>query len=224
MAKRLSRTSMVVLVCFVSAIAISAEKAISERKVVAAKSAKRQKSASVAVEAYLVQVSAKALREAGVSVIPSKPEEAISIPKLLSCMTTGKDKGTLISSTRVVVRDNEEAKSTITNTHNLKMPDTTRTKKGPEESYTIHKYQSETRTTVTIHVADDGLLRIQLSFDHNGLTFDMADKIKEGMQPDLVEYRLDEVFDIKEGRSVIVGSEQNGDTGLFLVVRAEILK
>jgi hypothetical protein len=215
---------MVVLVCFVSAIAISADKANSGGKVVAVKSAKPQKSASVAVEAYLVQVSAKALREAGVSIIPSKPEEAISIPKLLSCMTAGKDKGTLISSTRVVVRDNEEATSTIQNTHNLKLPATTRTKKGPEESYIIQKYQSETRTTVTIHVADDGLLRIQLSFDHSGLMFDMADKVKEGVPPDLVEYRLDEVFDIKEGRSVIVGSEQNGDGGLFLVVRAEILK
>jgi len=224
MAKRLSMTSIIVLVCFVSAIAISAEKAISERKVVAVERAKPQKLASVAVEVYLVQVSAKALREAGVSVIPSKSEETISIPKLLSCMTAGKDKGTLISSTRVVVRDNEEAKSTITNTHNLKLPATTRTKKGPEESYTIHKYQSETRTTVTIHVADDGLLRMQLSFSHNGLRFDMADRVKEGMPPDLVYYQLNEVFDIKEGRSVVVGSEQSGDTGLFLVVRAEILK
>jgi hypothetical protein len=224
MAKRLSRTSMVVLVCFVSAIAISADKANIGGKVVAAESAKPQKLASVAVEAYLVQVSAKALREAGVSVIPSKPEEAISIPKLLLCMTAGKDKGALISSTRVIVRDNEEAKSTITNTHNLRLPATTRTKKGSEESYTIQRYNSGTTTTVTIHVADDGLLRIQLSFDHNGLTFDMADKVKEGMPPDLVEYRLDEVFDIKEGQSVIVGSEQSGDTGLFLVVRAEIVK
>ena len=224
MAKRLSRASIIVLVCFVSVFAISAEKANSSGKVVAAKSAKPQKLASVAVEAYLVQVSAKALREAGVSVIPSKSEEAISITKLLSCMTAGKDKGVLISSTRVVVKDNEEAKSTITNTHNLRLPATTRTKKGPEESYKIQKYQSETRTTVTIHVADDGLLRIQLSFDHSGLTFDMADKIKEDMPPDLVEYRLDEIFEIKEGRSVIVGSEQSGDKGLFLVVRAEILK
>ncbi len=224
MAKRLSKASIVVLVCFVSAIAISAEKANSIGKVVVIKSAKPKKLASVAVEAYLVQVSAKALCEAGVSVIPSKPEEAISIPKLLSCMTAGRDKGTLISSTRVVTRDNEEAKSTITNTLNLKLPATTRTKKGPEESYKIQQYQSETRTTVTIHVADDGLLRMQLSFNHSGLTFDMADKVKEGMPPDLVEYRLDEIFDIKEGRSVIVGSEQSGDTGLFLVVRAEILK
>jgi hypothetical protein len=224
MAKRLSRTSMVVLVCFVSAIAISAKKANSSGKVVAAKSAKPQQLASVALEAYLVQVPARALREVGVSIIPSKPEEAISTPKLLSCMTTGKDKGALISSTRVVVRDSEEAKSTITNTHNLRLPATTGTKKGSEESYRIQKYQSETRTTVVIHVADDGLLRIQLSFNHNGLTFDMADQIKEGMPPDLVEYRLDEVFDIKEGRSVVVGSEQSGDTGLFLVVRAEILK
>ena len=224
MAKRLSKASIVVLVCLVSAIAISAEQAGSSGKVAASKGTKPQKLASVAVEAYLVQVPAKALREAGVSIIPSKPEEAISTSKLLSCMTTDKNKGALISSTRVVVRDGEQAKSTITNTHNLRLPATTRTKKGLEESYAIHKYQSETRTTVTIHVADDGLLRIQLSFDHNGLKFDMADKVKEGMPPDLVEYRLDEVFDIKEGRSVIVGSEQNGDTGLFLVVRAEILK
>jgi hypothetical protein len=224
MAKRLSRTSIIVLVCFVSAIAIIADKASSGGKAMVAERAKPQKLASVAVEAYLVQVSAKALREAGVSVIPSKPEEAISIPKLLSCMTAGKDKGTLISSTRVVVRDNEEAKSTITNTHNLKLPATTRTKKGPEESYKIQKYQSETRTTVTIHVADDGLLRIQLSFSHSGLTFDMVDRVKEGVPPDLVSYQLDEMFDIKEGRSVIVGSEQSGDKGLFLVVRAEILK
>jgi len=224
MAKRLSRTSMVVLVCFVSAIAISADKANSGGKVVAAKSVKPQKLASVVVEAYLVQVSAKALREAGVSVIPSKSEEAISIPKLLSCMTVGKDKGTLISSTRVVVRDNEEATSTIQNTQNLKLPATTKTKKGPEESYRIHQYDSGTRTTVTIHVADDGLLRIQLSFDHSGLTFDMADKVKENIPPDLVSYKLTGIFDIKAGRSVIVGSEQSGDKGLFLVVRAEILK
>lgn len=224
MAKRLSKASIVVLVCFVSAIAISAEKASSGGKVVAAKSAKPQKLASVAVEAYLVQVSAKALREAGVSVIPSKSEEAISIPKLLSCMTAGKDKGALISSTRVVVRDNEEATSTITNIYNLKLPATTKTKKGSEESYRIHRYNSETKTTVDIHVADDGLLRMGLSFRHNGLTFDMADRVKEGVPPDMVEYQLTETFDIKAGRSVIVGSAQSGDTGLFLVVRAEILK
>jgi len=224
MAKKLSRASIFVLVCFVSAIAICAEKANSGGRVVAVKSAKPQKLASVAVEAYLVQVSAKALREAGVSVIPSKSEEAISIPKLLSCMTAGKDKGVLISSTRVVVRDNEQAKSTITNTHNLKLPATTKTKKGSEESYRIQKYQSETRTTVDIHVADDGLLRVQLSFNHSGLTFDMADKVKDSVPPDLVSYQLTGIFDIKAGRSVIVGSEQSGDKGLFLVVRAEILK
>ncbi len=215
---------MVVLVCFVSAIAISADKANSGGKVVTAKSAKTQKSASVAVEAYLVQVPAEALREAGVSVIPSKPEEAISIPKLLSCMTAGKDKGALISSTRVVVRENEEATSTIQNTYNLRLPATTKTKKGPEESYKFHQYDSGTTTTVKIHIADDGLLRMQLSFSHSGLTFDMADRVKEGVPPDLVSYQLDEMFDIKEGRSVIVGSEQSGDKGLFLVVRAEILK
>ena len=224
MAKRLSRASIVVLVCFVSAIAICAEKANSGGKVVVVKSAKPQKLASVAVEAYLVQVSAKALREAGVSVIPSKSEEAISIPKLLSCMTAGKDKGALISSTRVVVRDNEQATSTIQNTYNLKLPATTRTKKGSEESYRIHQYDSGTTTEVTINVADDGLLRMQLSFNHSGLTFDMADKVKEGMPPDLVDYQLTGIFDIKAGRSVIVGSEQSGDKGLFLVVRAEILK
>jgi hypothetical protein len=224
MAKRLSRASIVVLVCFVSVIAISAEMADSSEKVVVVKSAKPQKSASVAVEAYLVQVSAKALREAGVKVIPSKSEEAISIPKLLSCMTAGKDKGVLISSTRVVVRDNEEAKSTIENTYNLKLPATTRTKKGPEESYRIHQYNSGTTTVVTINVADDGLLRMVLSFNHSGLTLDMADKVKESMPPDLVSYQLTGIFDIKAGRSVIVGSEQSGDKGLFLVVRAEILK
>jgi hypothetical protein len=224
MAKRLSRASIVVLVCFVSAIAISAEKANSRGKVVAAKSAKPQKSASLAVEAYLVQVSARALREAGVSVIPTKSEEAISIPKLLLCMNAGKDKGVLISSTRVVVKDNEEATSTIQNTYNLKMPATMKTKKGPEESYRFHQYQSRTSTTVNINVADDGLLKMQLSFSHSGLTFDMADRAKEGVPPDMVDYQLDEIFDIKEGRSVVVGSEQSGDTGLFLVVRAEILK
>jgi hypothetical protein len=196
----------------------------SSEKVVVVKSAKPQKSASVAVEAYLVQVSAKALREAGVKVIPSKSEEAISIPKLLSCMTAGKDKGVLISSTRIVVRENEEAKSTITNTYNLKLPATTRTKKGPEESYRIHQYNSGTTTVVTINVTDDGLLRMLLSFNHSGLTFDMADKVKESMPPDLVSYQLTGIFDIKAGRSVIVGSEQSGDKGLFLVVRAEILK
>lgn len=224
MAKRLSKASIIVLVCFVSAIAISSEKAISERKVVAVERAKPQKSASVAVEAYLVQVSAKALREAGVSVIPSKPEEAISIPKLLSCMTTGKDKGALISSTRVVVRDNEEAKSTIQNTYNLKLPVTTKTHKGSEASYRIHKYDSGTTTTVKIHVADDGLLRMQLSFSHSGLGFDMTDKVKGGVSPAPFSYQLEEVFDIEEGRPVVVGSEQNGDGGLFLVIRAEILK
>jgi hypothetical protein len=224
MAKRLSRTSMVVLVCFVSAIAISADKANSGEKVVAAKSAKTQKSASVALEAYLVQVPAKALREAGVSVIPSKSEEAISIPKLLSCMTAGKDKGTLISSTRVVVRDNEEATSTIQNTYNLKLPATTKTEKGSKESYRIHQYKSVTEIIVTTHIGHDDLIVMTLSFSHNGLTFDTADQIKEGMPPDLVDYQLNEVFDIKEGRSVVVGSAQSGDTGLFLVVRAEILK
>jgi hypothetical protein len=189
-----------------------------------AERAKPQKLASVAVEAYLVQVSAKALREAGVSVIPSKPEEAISIPKLLSCMAADKDKGILISSTRVVVRENEEAKSTIQNTYNLKLPATTKTKKGPEESYRIHQYNSGTTTEVAVNIADDGLLRMQLSFNHSGLMFDMAGKVKEGVPPDLVSYKLDETFDIEEGRSVIVGSEQNGDGGLFLVIRAEILK
>jgi hypothetical protein len=213
-----------VLVCFVSVIAICAVKGNSGRKVVAVKSAKPQKLASVAVEAYLVQVSAKALREAGVSVIPSKSEEAISIPKLLSCMTAGRDKGVLISSTRVVVNENEEATSTIQNTYNLKLPATTKTKKGSEESYKIYQYDSGTKTTVAIHVADDGLLKILLSFSHDGLTFDMADRVKEGLPPDLVSYQLDGIFDIKAGRSVIVGSEQSGDKGLFLVVRAEILK
>jgi hypothetical protein len=224
MAKRLSRASIVVLVCFVSAIAISAEKANSGGKVVVVKSAKPQKLASVVVEAYLVQVPAKALREAGVSVIPSKSEEAISIPKLLSCMTAGKDKGVLISSTRVVVKDNEEATSTIQNTLNLKLPATTKTKKGPEESYKIYQYDRGTTTEVTINVVDDGLLRMQLSFNHSGLTFDIADKVKESVPPDLVSYQLTGIFDIKAGRSVIVGSEQSGDKGLFLVVRAEILK
>lgn len=224
MAKRLSRASIVVLVCFVSAIAISAEKANSLGKVVVIKSAKPQKLATVAVEAYLVQVSAKALREAGVSVIPSKSEEAISIPKLLSCMTAGKDKGVLISSTRVVIKENEEATSTIQNTYNLKLPVTTKTKDGSEESYEIYQYDSGTTTDVTINVADDGLLRMQLIFNHSGLTFDMADKVKESVPPDLVSYQLTGIFDIKEGRSVIVGSEQSGDKGLFLVVRAEILK
>lgn len=224
MAKRLSRTSIVVLVCFVLVIAISAEKANSGNKVVAVKSAQQQKLASVAVEAYLVQVSAKALREVGVSVIPSKSEEAISIPKLLSCMTAGKDKGALISSTRVVVKDNEEVTSSILNKYNLKLPATTKTKKGPEESYKIYQYDSRTKTAVTIHVAEDDLFRMQLSFSHSGLTFDMADRVKEGVPPDLVDYQLTGIFDIKAGRSVIVGSEQSGDKGLFLVVRAEILK
>lgn len=224
MAKRLSRTSIVVLVCFVLVIAISAEKANSGNKVVAVKSAQQQKLASVAVEAYLVQVSAKALREVGVSVIPSKSEEAISIPKLLSCMTAGKDKGALISSTRVVVKDNEEVTSSILNKYNLKLPATTKTKKGSEESYKIYQYDSRTKTAVTIHVAEDDLFRMQLSFSHSGLTFDMADRVKEGVPPDLVDYQLTGIFDIKAGRSVIVGSEQSGDKGLFLVVRAEILK
>ena len=224
MAKRLSKAGTIVLVCLVSAIAVSAEKAGSGGKVVASKGAKPQKSASVAVEAYLVQVTAKALREAGVSIIPSKPEEAISIPKLLSCITASKDKGALISSMRLVVGDNEEAESTITKSYNLKLPATTRTKESPEESYRISQYKSETRTTVVVHVADDGQLRMQLSFRHNGLTFDMADRIKEGLPPDVFEYQLAEVFDIKAGRSVVVGSAQSGDTGLFLVVRAEVLE
>jgi len=224
MAKRLSKVSIVVLVCFVSAIAISAEKANRGGKVVVVKSAKPQKLASMAVEAYLVQVPAKALREAGVSVIPSKSEEAISIPKLLLCMTAGKDKGTLISSTRLVVGDNEEATSTIQNTYNLKLPATTKTNKGPEESYRIHQYKSVTEIIVTTHIGHDDLIDMTLSFSHNGLTFDMADRIKEGLPPDLVEYQLAETFEIREGRSVIVGSAQSGDTGLFLVVRAEILK
>ncbi|MHC4693803.1 MAG: hypothetical protein ACYS67_13755, partial [Planctomycetota bacterium] len=65
MAKRLSKASIIVLVCFVSVIAISADKANSGGKAMVAERAKPQKLASVAVEAYLVQVSAKALREAG---------------------------------------------------------------------------------------------------------------------------------------------------------------
>ncbi|NIP22402.1 MAG: hypothetical protein GWN67_20080 [Phycisphaerae bacterium] len=224
MAKRLSKASIIVLVCFVSAIAISADKANSGGKEMVAERAKSQKSASLAVEAYLVQIPARALREAGVSIIPSKPEEAISIPKLLSCMTAGKDKGVLISSTRLVVGDNEEATSTIQNTYNLRLPATTKAKKGSEESYRIHQYKTVTEITVTTHIGHDDLIDMTLSFSHNGLTFDTADRIKEGLPPDLVEYQLAEIFEIREGRAVIVGSAQNGDTGLFLVVRAEILK
>jgi hypothetical protein len=223
MAKKLSKAGLAVLVCLVISMAVGGEKTESAKKL-DAENAKPAVHRSVVVEAYLVQIPAQTLRDAGVSVIPSKPEQSISIPKLLSCMIASKEKGALIGSTRVVARDNEEAVGSIQNSYNLKRTVATKSKKGTEESWTIHQSDSETTITVRAHVQDDALVCIVLDFHHKGPAFDMAARIKEGVPPDMVDYQLTETFDIQTGRAVIAGSAQSGDTSLFLVVRAEILK
>jgi len=223
MAKKLSKAGLAVLVCLVISIAVGGEKTEGAKKL-DAKNAKPAAHHSVVVEAYLLQIPAQTLRDAGVSVIPSKPEESISLPKLLSCMVRGKEKGALIGSTRVVAGDNEEAVGSIQNSYNLKRTVATKSKKGTEESWTIHQCHSETTITVRADVEGDARLWIVLDFRHKGPAFDMAARIKEGVLPDMVDYQLTETFDLPAGRAVISGSAQSGDTSLFLVVRAEILE
>jgi len=177
---------------------------------------------SVLVEAYLVEVSNAALAASGTAVLPGDgKKESVSIIKLLWCMKDPNG-GKVADMARVICRTGDEAKNAVAKTVYVKQISTQVATTGhPIESVRYNAYDSKSEISATARIGEEGLIRLRLRFMCE--EFD-ADKSAEGTPPGKLAYSFDSIIVVKPNQPMIVGGMQSGDSSLFLIVQAEIVK
>lgn len=177
---------------------------------------------SVLVEAYLVEVSNAALASSGTAVLPGDgKKDAVSITKLLWCMKDPNG-GKVADMARVICRTGDEAKNAVAKTVYVKQVSTQVSTTGhPIESVTYRSYDSKSEISATARIGEEGLIRLRLRFMCEEID---ADKAAEGTPPGRLAYSFDSIIIVRPNQPMIVGGMQSGDSSLFLIVRAEIVK
>jgi hypothetical protein len=179
---------------------------------------------TIAVEAYLVQVSMDALYKAGVKPVPVKGSDEITSAVLLKCISDPTN-GKVISAGRIVTKDGDTAETNTTTKKNVKrleninLPNGAKTENVRRETYQI--YQNGCHFSAYCakpNVKEKHQIKLNIEFDFNGYD---EDKIaKEDTAPDTTSYNFKGELIVDNDNSVVVGGMQNGNKGLFLVVRA----
>jgi len=174
---------------------------------------------SVLVEAYLVQVSNMALAASGTALL----QEDIGITKLLWCMKDPNG-GKVLSMARVSSRNNDTAQSGTSKTVYISHT-TTRapTTENAITSTTYQPYNSRNEIEARPYINEDGRIVLQLKFRCEDFTESKAGEEQQA-PPGKLGYDFDSTITIKPNQPMIVGGMQSGDSSLFLVVRAEVVK
>jgi hypothetical protein len=211
---------MAMILCIISFAAVSAQDQPSEKP---QPLQEKPSTDSVLVEAYLVEVSNAALAAAGTALLPDDSKKSVSITKLLWCMKDP-NAGKVESMGRAIARSNEMAKNSITKTIYVSQSTTqVPTTGNPIHSVTYQAYDSRNEIEVRPYISKDGPMFLELKFRYNGVT---ENKTGEENQtpPGKLAYNFDSIITIKPNQPMIVGGMQSGDSSLFLIVRAEIVK
>jgi hypothetical protein len=211
---------MAMILCVISFSAVSAQDQPSDKPL---PPQEKPSTESVLVEAYLVQVSNAVLAGAGTALLPGEDKESVSITKLLWCMKDPNG-GKVVSMGRAFCRTKETAKSSNTKTVYVAQTTTQVPTAGSAlQSVTYQSYDSRNEIDVNPYINENGTIVLGLNFVYAGFTESKAD---EGRQapPGKFGYNFNSMLTIKPNQPMIVGGMQSGDSSLFLIVRAEVVK
>jgi hypothetical protein len=216
---------MAMILCIISFAAVSAQDQPADKP---QPLQEKPSTDSVLVEAYLIEVSNAALAAAGTALLPDDSKKSVSITKLLWCMKDPNG-GKVVSMARAFCTTGETAKSSTTKTIYVSRSTTQVPMEGKAiRSVTCQPYDSRNEIEVEpytneMYTKGSGSILLQLKFKYEGFTVNEA-REQELAPPGKIAYNFESNVMIKPNQPMIVGGMQSGDSSLFLIVRAEIVK
>ena len=178
----------------------------------------------IAVEAYLAQIPDEALIEIGLPLMPTKESETITVDKLLKCLDSTKTKGKIITSGRwVTIGDNKNCSIEQINT--LWFP--VKVAAGPNDTpigrVDCSKYDIGTAGSIKPWLIGNNKICVDINFSYYDLLENNKENINNEIPHDNFRYRLDETCVLDNNVPAIIGAVKQGNSVLYLVVRAKVL-
>lgn len=170
---------------------------------------------SVLVEAFVVEIPAQALAEAGVNPIGQAPE-GVSILKILWCLKDG-DHGEVISGSKLMARHDSRAEMSNRDTFYVKTENVVH--RGPEKVTDVRfdSYQSGLEFEVTPTVFEKSI-RVYYQYSQ---TF-VEESEDEAAPPDQCSYDWVGNITVGSGQPAIAGAVQSEDAVTFLILTATV--
>ncbi|MHC4644241.1 MAG: hypothetical protein ACYTBJ_01970 [Planctomycetota bacterium] len=182
----------------------------------AGKAAEAYRDSRIFVEAFVVEVRLKALYKLGVSPIGQKPN-AVSIKNIVECLKSEAD-AKVTAGTKVAVRHNEKGSIKENETKHIQRE---RQVKRRGQEVTTEKVFEDYSTGMTFTADAIGMpedkIQVTYGFDQSCIIF--SDK---QMPPDRVNRQWNGRVSLEAGKPSIVGSTQNSDMAVFLILSADI--
>ncbi len=179
--------------------------------------------ATIAIEAYLAQIPDEALIEIGLPLIPTKESETITVDKLLNCLNSTKVKGKIISYGRWVTVDNVQCVIEQKNFVYFPIKVATCPNDTSIAKMDYQKYDIGTSGSVTPFFTENNKISVGVNFNYYDLLGNNKDNSNNEIPHDNSKYHLDETCLLNNDVPAIVGAMKQGDSVLYLVVRAKVL-
>ena len=177
-----------------------------------------QQDVCVLVEAFVVEVELAELYKQGVSPIGRKPD-SVSVENIHKCLDAENLKQ-VTTGLKVAVRSGQRGEARITETVYVKrqMVSIPNDKKVPGNvRYGNYDIGKTLRVVASVGPTD----AIFISFDFSESTYQNVNSTDEA-PPDSVNREWSGVINLQPGRPAIVGAAQNQETGVFLILVADI--
>ena len=179
---------------------------------------------TIAVEAYLAQIPDEALIEIGLPLIPTKESETITVDKLSKCLTSTKVKGKIVSSGQWTAEEGRECGIRQNNTFYLKREQITGgSNENQATSVHFEQYNSETSGNITLGLNESNKIWIRINFGNSGFSQNNQETTDNEIPPAKTSYNLTTELSVNNDLPIIVGAVKQGNSVLYLVVRAKVL-
>jgi hypothetical protein len=180
---------------------------------------------TIVVEAYLAQIPDEALIEIGLPLIPTKESETITVDKLLKCLDSTKAKGKIISSGRWTMLERQQCKIEQNNKFYLKREQITggSSNGSPVTSVMFDQYTATTLGEIVTSLTKNNKISLDINFNYSGIFPKNREKTDNETPPAWIQFEFGTDVSLDNDVQVIIGAVKQGDSVLYLVIRAKIL-
>ena len=212
-----------IIVCIISCVSIAAGPIVKPNVRAQAKKVELiedpYKDSTILVEAFVVEVRLSALYDLGVSPIGEKPN-SVSIDNILRCLQN-EGNSRIISGAKVAVRQREKGNTESEQRIYLEQTPakTGEAGKKPPVARPSRSYQYGKSFQAIVNILAPNKISVNFGFSEN-----MMDKTsaKNGTPPNTVDWQWTGTVCLERGKASIVGSTQDEEKAVFLILSADI--
>ena len=170
----------------------------------------------IPVEAFVVEVSLDTLYKSGVSPIGQKPD-SVSIENILYCIKDKKN-GKVTAGTSVAVKNKQKGRTENKEKNYIARERQVTIENGKSSKTKIFEnYTTGIDFSVIANIRSENKIEVSFSFSQSVIVLS-----KDDTPPNIIEREWSNTVSLKAGQPGIVGSIQNEDNAVFLILVADI--